>query len=306
MKITVLLENSTPNDRLHSTHGLSLMVEANGKHVLFDMGPDGSFLENARKMGVNPAQVDFAILSHGHFDHGGGLQAFLEETETSGAAALPATASLEACKAGETAKAPRVYVHERAFEAHRANTPMGLKDIGVNPDLAASFPQRIVACGDATRIDEGFLLFAAVPMTELAPKSNVVLLECTKPENPTDDPADYQPDAFAHEQNLLVVEDGKAVLISGCAHCGIVNIMRKAENLAGGPLHAVVGGFHLMNPASGSVEDPEAVAQIAAFLKSRPTRYYTFHCTGMAAYSLLRDHLGNQINYLYTGSSVEL
>ena len=61
-----------------------------------------------------------------------------------------------------------------------------------------------------------------------------------------------------------------------------------------------------MNPSSGDIEDPAVVAQVAAFMKQRPTRYFTFHCTGLSAYSMLRDTLGDQVNYLYTGSSIEL
>ena len=95
-------------------------------------------------------------------------------------------------------------------------------------------------------------------------------------------------------------------LITGCSHCGIVNIMKKAESILGAPLHAVVAGFHLMNPATGEVEDLGAARQVAQLMAERPTKYYTFHCTGLAAYSVLRDVLGEQVNYLYTGSKVEI
>lgn len=287
MRITVLLENSTPNDRLCSRHGLSLLIEAANKRVLFDMGPDEVFLDNARMLGLDATQTDFAVISHGHFDHGGGLRAFLEATENT---TLPAP----------------VYIHERAFEAHRANTPVGLKDIGIDEALATEYAHRFVLVGDELRIDENLLLFANVEPAELAPKSNVVLLERIDPTSHDEDAAAYQPDAFAHEQSMLITEDGKTTLVTGCSHCGIVNILKKAEALVGGPLHAVVAGFHLMNPSSGDIEDPAVVAQVADFMKQRPTRYFTFHCTGLSAYSMLRDTLGDQVNYLYTGSSIEL
>ncbi|MBQ9954058.1 MAG: MBL fold metallo-hydrolase [Eggerthellaceae bacterium] len=287
MKITVLLENSTPNDRLCAKHGLSLFIEGAGRRILFDMGPDASFLDNARSLRTDATQVDFAVISHGHFDHGGGLRAFLEATE------------------GAASPAP-VYIHERAFESHRANTPVGLKDIGIDEALATEYAHRFSLVSDELCIDENLLLFANVEPAELAPKSNAVLLERIDPASHDEDVAAYQPDAFAHEQSLLITEDGKTTLVTGCSHCGIVNIVKKAEALVGGPLHAVVAGFHLMNPSSGDVEDPAVVAQVAAFMKARPTRYFTFHCTGPSAYSMLRDALGDQVSYLPAGSIIEL
>ena len=83
MKITALVENTTNNPSLGTQHGLSLYIEANGRKILFDMGADGLFLENAEKLGIDIAGVDLAIVSHGHDDHGGGLGVFLEKNQTS-------------------------------------------------------------------------------------------------------------------------------------------------------------------------------------------------------------------------------
>ena len=296
MKVTVLVENVTPSDRFCSKHGLSLFIEFEGaegpKRILFDMGPDGSFMDNAKAMGVDVLSADLAVISHGHFDHGGGLKAFLEASEAAGR------------------KVP-VYVHEQAFEEHRANTPVGLKDIGIDAALPAEYPDRFVLAGDSLKVDDDLMLFSNVESVELAPKSNVVLLERV-PSAEGEENAEsegegaYTPDAFAHEQTLLIQEAGKTTLVTGCSHCGIVNIMRKAEEIIGGPLHAVIAGFHLMNPSSGDVEDPETVKAVAAFMAQRPTRYFTFHCTGLAAYSLLRDQLADRVTYLYTSSKVEV
>lgn len=291
MKITVLLENATPTDRFCAKHGLSMLIELADRSILFDMGPDGSFIENAKAMGVDVLEADFAVISHGHYDHGGGLRAYLEATEAA-------------------AKKTPIYVHERAFEDHRANTPRGLKDIGIEPSLLEEYPDRFALVGGEFEIGEGLLLFSAVEMKELAPVSNRVLLErvagVVEAEAAADELSNFVPDSFEHEQSLLIEEDGKVTLITGCSHCGIVNIMKKAESILGAPLHAVVAGFHLMNPATGEVEDLGAAKQVAQLMAERSTKYYTFHCTGLAAYSVLRDVLGEQVNYLYTGSKVEI
>ena len=274
MQITVLVENATSGDRFEARHGLSLWIETDQHKILFDMGPDGSFIDNARALGIDVAEADVAFCSHGHFDHGGGLPAYL-------------------ALGGE---AP-VYIHERAFDPHEAHTPTGAtKDIGIDPALADH--PRVHLVGDHLRIDDQLELFADVAACELVPRSNCTLYAGTG--------ADAAPDDFCHEQTLLIKEGDATTLVTGCSHKGVVNIVRRAEEYVGGPLHAVVAGFHLMNPGTGSLEDLATVEAVAEFLAARPTLYRTFHCTGLAAYGILRDVLGPRVDYLYTGSSMEL
>lgn len=275
MRATVLLENSTPSDRFCAAHGLSLFLETDGHKILFDMGPNDSFIANAKALGIDVTEADVAFLSHGHFDHGGGLPAFL---------ALLDRAELST----------PVYLHEGAFCSHQAKTPAGLKDIGIDPAMHNNAHLRFVEGYQS--IDDQLSVFTSVEPKRLAPQSNRVLLEET--------PDGYEPDPFTHELSLLVRENDGVTLVTGCSHNGIVNIVEAAEELIGGPLKCVIAGFHLMNPSSGEVEDPEVTEAVARFLADRPTRYYTFHCTGHSAYSLLRDELGERVDYLPTGSTV--
>ena len=78
MKVIVLSENTTNDPRLGAEHGLSLYIEACGKKILFDTGQGDLFAENAKTLGVDLAAVDFAVISHGHYDHGGGIRRFLQ------------------------------------------------------------------------------------------------------------------------------------------------------------------------------------------------------------------------------------
>lgn len=278
MRVTVLMENCTPSSRLAARHGLSLWLElADGRRVLFDMGPDDAFLANTRALGVDVTTADLAVLSHGHYDHGGGLRAFLD-----------------ACaKAGRDVP---VYVREHAFDEHISGTPERHHAIGLDPALAAD--AHVVAVGEKYAAGEGLTLFSTARRDHPAARSNRRLMELVDGE-----PA---PDRFLHEQSLLVVEDDRRYLVSGCSHGGILNIMDAAEELAGGPLDAVVAGFHLMDPSGGTVEDPELTRALAAELAARPTRYLTFHCTGTDAFALLRDTLGERAGYLHVGSRAEL
>ena len=276
MKITVLMENTTPSDRFAARHGLSLFLETeDGTRILFDVGPDGSFLENALAAGVDVRTAHAAVLSHGHFDHGGGLRAYLDAT-----AELPSPAP--------------VYYAEHAFDRHVAGTPEHHHDIGLDPALEDD--PRFIKAPDGLRLGDNLLLFSDVPIIHPIVKSNGVLLE--------EAGEGLVPDAFRHEQSLLVTERGRRILVSGCSHCGILNIMDKVERIAGGPLDVVVGGFHLMDPSSGKLESLEFTRELARELSKRGARYFTFHCTGLDAYGVLRDELGERIGYLYAGARV--
>ena len=100
MKITSLVENTTADPRLGKEHGLSLYIEAAGKTLLFDMGQSGLFAQNARTLGLDLAKVDLAVLSHGHYDHGGGLTHFLELNKTAPVLSEPLriSATLPRCR----------------------------------------------------------------------------------------------------------------------------------------------------------------------------------------------------------------
>lgn len=278
MLVTVLMENSTPSSRLAARHGLSLWLElADGRRVLFDMGPDDAFLSNARTLGVDVTSADAAVLSHGHYDHGGGLRPFLD-----------------AC--GRAGRAVPVYVRDHAFEEHVSGTPECHHAIGLDPALAAD--PRVVATSETHEILPGVTLFSTTRRAHPAARSNLRLMERRE--------GSLVPDRFLHEQSLLVREGDRCVLVSGCSHGGVLNLMDAAEELAGCPLDAVVAGFHLMDPSGASVEDPALTRELAAALAERPARYLTFHCTGTDAFSLLRDRLGARVSYLHVGSRAKL
>lgn len=278
MRVTVLMENGTPSSRLAARHGLSLWLElADGRRVLFDMGPDEAFLANARTLGVDVTEADLAVLSHGHYDHGGGLPAFLA-----------------ACSAAGR-DAP-VYVRAGAFEEHVSGTPARHHAIGVDPALASD--PRVRLTGERCDLGGGLALFSTARRDYPTARSNGRLMERRD--------GTLAPDRFLHEQSLLVREGERLTLVSGCSHGGVLNLMDAAEELAGCPLTTVVAGFHLMDPSGGTVEDAALTRELARELASRRASYLTFHCTGTDAFALLRDELGERVRYLHVGSRVTL
>ena len=258
MKLTVLMENTTSQPELVCTHGLSVYLENSAQRILFDMGPGAQFAQNAQALGVDLAAVDYAVLSHGHYDHGGGLDVFLRRND----------------------HAP-VYLRQGAFLPH---TDAAGKNIGLAANLQSH--ARLIETGPFTRIDQNALLFSDVTGTAFQSPINTALLECGAP------------DRFSHEQNLLLWEGEKLFLFGGCAHCGIVNILEKAAQLAGRMPDVVFSGMHLSVGASAPVSFTRALAEK---LLEYPCVFYTCHCTGMEPYQEMKPILKDRLHYAAAG-----
>ncbi len=257
MKIIVLVENTTQNADLGCEHGLSLYIEACGHTILFDMGQTSLFADNAQQMGVDLSTVDLAVLSHGHYDHGGGLATFF--------------------KCNQKAS---VYLSTHAFEPHYNGTE---KYIGLDPALAQH--PRLVFTNQITQIDDRITLYP--PKSEHNPfsSSNGLL---------TVQNGMFLPDDFRHEQYLLLEEDGKRVLISGCSHQGILNILDWFQP------DVLIGGFHFSHlPIDATLQ------KLAQKLAQSETAFYTCHCTGTSQFAAMQPLVPN-LHYLSTGQTLTL
>ena len=274
MIIKTLAENTSISETYGSEHGLSLYIETQDKKVLFDVGASELFLENAKKMDVNISDVDFLVISHGHYDHGGGLKAFLEENDTA-----------------------EVYLHRQAFEKHFALRENGdLQSIGLEESLKRD--RRTILTSHRFFISRGIWVFSNILQREPLPTSNNGLL--------SEQNGHWVDDNFAHEQNLVIEEDGKTLLLTGCAHNGIVNILKQFYALTGHMPNYVIGGFHLNNHGKKQNENPDVVDKIGEFLLKTNVQYYTCHCTGIESYKRLKALMGDYIDYLSTGSKIEI
>lgn len=271
MKIIALTENTSQ----HSwpvEHGLSLYIEVNGQRILFDMGQSSLFAENAVRKGIDLSKIDMAILSHGHYDHGGGLSTFLQTND----------------------HAP-VYVHRQAFEPHYSLRSNGLRYIGLDSSL--QHHPRLTYCDEHTCINSQVQLFTQTGGQCLCPPGNRLLFG----------PMPEVPDTFCHEQNLLIEEGPLHVLIAGCAHTGIVNILQKAQTLCCKPITHVLAGMHLAKNGLTATDEADFIEQFADQLLAYPDcHYYTMHCTGTEAYVQLKRHMGNRIHYLSAGDEITL
>lgn len=272
MKFTTLFENTACSDTLAFGHGLSIHIETPKHRILFDMGPDDGFLRNAAALGVDLEGVDTAILSHGHYDHGGGLETFSRLNPKA-----------------------KIYIHRAAFGDFYAQRPEGLEYIGIDQSLDL---YRFTMTPDEQVIDDELRLFGAVPDPIGALAASSTLRQRTWDGT--------RQDVFAHEQNLLIQAEGKTVLVAGCAHRGIVNIVNKAETILGKRPDVVVSGFHLFQLKEGDPRADELIESTAKALLAGNTVYYTGHCTGDYAYAKLKEILGGRLQRLCGGTSFEV
>lgn len=187
MRVTVLAENTAASENLICEHGLSLYIETGDKKILFDMGQTDAFARNARILGIDLAQVDFAVLSHGHYDHSGGLGHFLEINPT----------------------AP-VYLSPHAFGPHYNAAK---KYIGMDPALAGS--GRLVFVDTETEIAPGITLHPG-----FSPRFPMETWGLCRLEG-----GQFLPEDFRHEQYLMITGKDRSICVTGCSHRGILNIM---------------------------------------------------------------------------------
>ena len=263
MKLTTLIENTTCDPALTKEHGLSLFLETDFHKILFDFGQTDALFSNAELLGIDLSKADLAILSHGHYDHGGGLMTFLEKNRI----------------------AP-VYINRHAFGDFYNGTE---KYIGLDSGLKNG--DRLCFVDDMLEIAPGLTLYSCNErISSDSDTGHGLTQKCG---------GEFTPDRFLHEHYLLIKEKGKKILISGCSHKGIADIVSWFSP------DILVGGFHLKH-LTAEGKDAETLTQLAQKLLAYPTRYYTGHCTGKEQFAFLKNLMGERLQAISTGMTVEL
>ena len=218
-KLTVLTDNATSDQRLSSQHGLSLWLEADSSRVLFDTGRDELFLENARVLGIPVSTPTHLVLSHGHYDHAGGVPALLEQGSR-----------------------PQVIVGPDAWARRRSSHPIG---IPWPQELLGDLP--ISVNHDSLRVEPG-IIAANVGGTRDAAARHPGLQRSVN--------GHWEPDTFPDEQILVMHTVEGLVVITGCTHCGVDALIRCVRRTAGDtPVYAIIGGLHLgASPREGILD----------------------------------------------------
>jgi 7,8-dihydropterin-6-yl-methyl-4-(beta-D-ribofuranosyl)aminobenzene 5'-phosphate synthase len=279
VRVTTLIDNSKGNKGLASEWGLSLHVEANGRRVLFDTGTSSAFVKNAEKLGVDLSKVDIAILSHGHFDHGGGLAAFFSANDT-------APLYLRTTAGGD--------LYGRFLFRHRY--------IGLVKAVLMANQSRLRWVEEDTEIAPGLHILTSIPDTERKPNTERKILVKTE--------RGFVPDAFKHELVLVVKEEDGISVITGCGHLGVLNMVLAAKKkFPEAPIKTVLGGFHIISNfiTGGMAVTPVEMKEMALRFKELGCqRVISGHCTGKKASAILREELQEGYSQLSTGMTFEV
>lgn len=269
MKIITLLENETLDHKLKSAHGLSLYIETKKHKILFDSGPNNYFLKNAKKLGVDLKEVDVMILSHGHYDHGGGLKSFIK-----------------------TNKKAKLYMSGHAFDKHVQKIGSFFTNIGVKQPKDVS---RIKFVDKDQVIDDELLVYADVPFQELVIKDPTLMYENEE---------HFQNEEYNHEIYLTIKEDDNRVLISGCSHKGIEHIVETLEGKQKAAFTHVMGGYHFSHYDPGNEMETAYLGDLASNYAKRNSTFYSCHCTGDLAFAVMKEKLDDKLQRIKTGSEV--
>ncbi len=264
MELIALIEDTPGRPGCIFEHGLSIYVETRNHKLLMDTGATGAFIKNAEAVGVNLSMVDTVVLSHGHYDHAGGIMAFAEINNT-------APVYMQSKASGE-------YYH-------------GERYIGIDPRIPG-LPQVKLMDGDY-RLDEELYVFTGVSGRRLWPKSNLELTKRCGGRETQDD--------FVHEQYLVISQEGRRILLSGCAHNGILNILDRYKELFHSMPDAVISGFHMNNKKGYSDDEAEDIKETARELANLDTVFYTGHCTGQDAFDIMRGIMGGKLRPVKSG-----
>ena len=266
-----LIENTPGAEGCLYEHGLSFYIETKNHKLLVDTGASDWFIENAKILGIDLTKVDRVILSHGHYDHSGGILPFI--------------------KINSTAK---IYMQRNAVGDYYHKDALIEKYIGIDKQIA-ELSQVVWVDGDLV-IDEELTLFSNVTGRRLWPQGNLELKELVNGE--------FIQDEFTHEQYLVITDGEERVLVSGCAHNGVLNILEKYHALYEAYPYAMISGFHMRKKTDYTEADIVVMEETAKELSKIDTCFYTGHCTGEFPFKVMKKILGEQLIYVHSGEEI--
>lgn len=262
LEITQLVENTAGGPGLLAEHGAALYIEADDRRLLFDTGQGMTLLHNTERLGIALERLDTVVLSHGHYDHSGGLTELL---------ALHADLDLYL---HPEALAPKFNRDGRAIGAPRDS-------LGDLDDLAQRV-RRLHANSEPTSIAPGILLTGEIPRRHAIEDTGGPFYA---------DAERGRLDPIPDDQALVIATPSGSVVVLGCGHAGVVNTLDHIQQLTDArPIHAVIGGMHLLRAS------PERLAfTLDAFERLDVARVAPNHCTGLAAICAFRARFPTRV-----------
>ena len=248
IRIITLVENSTSRPGLLAEHGLAFWIECGQRRILFDTGQSDILIRNAKALGINLAETDAIVLSHGHYDHTGGLSAVLDIATK--ATVYLHSAAIEPKFGGKGPKCRPIGMPERATEAIRSREV-------IQTEKPTQIVQGVTVTGQIPHINSFEDIGGAFFLDENCRKSDELL----------------------DDQTLFIESPRGLVVVFGCAHAGVVNTLHHIADLSGRQrFYAVMGGMHLLSASKERIERTVNALRQYDVQKIGPA-----HCTGVNA-----------------------
>ncbi len=271
LRITVLIDNCVNIFKLKAEHGLSILIEKEEDKVLFDCGQSGQLVENARFLNADLENLDAIVLSHGHYDHCGGL--------------------LEVAKQNPGVK---IYGHPGIFEKKFVRQKGNLKYSGMeNREKYEQAGLNFLLSSESIEVSRG--IHATGEVTRMTD------FEYVEPGFIKDDNGDYIKDEILDDQAILIEHKQGNILLMGCTHSGAVNTLKKAIDLSGrDEFLLLAGGMHLFKR-----DDFYVQKTLEEMKKYRIGKIVPMHCSGINHYSQFKHYFGTRFEYGNTGKTFE-
>ncbi len=273
IKITTLVENTATKARFRAEHGLSMLIEKNGEFVLWDTGQTDAIIHNAKLLGIDLKRIETVALSHGHYDHVGGLKHLLDYTK------------------------PAIYAHPEIFRKRysKLSDDGKLRYIGIEDrEFYESKGAKFILTDKPTEIADGIFILGFEQMhTDFEEVDRNFVYEKD---------GELVKDEVEDDTTLVLeLEDG-IFLLFGCAHRGIINIIDDAEEIFGKPVVGFLGGTHL-GPASEKQRE-----RTIEELKNRPHIGIMgpSHCTGQYMSATLFCNFKKRVIFNNVGTSIKI
>jgi 7,8-dihydropterin-6-yl-methyl-4-(beta-D-ribofuranosyl)aminobenzene 5'-phosphate synthase len=270
--VTTLVENSVTERELMAEHGLSFFIQAGSFRLLFDTGQSDLVSQNALTLNISLQNLDAVVLSHGHYDHTGGLSAV-----------------------GGVAPEAKIFYHPAALASKFTRSSDGKsRSIGMTPpNLGTVLEQKraTVETRQVTEIVEGIYVTGEIPReTSFENTGGKFYL----------DEAGALPDPLLDDQALFFDTRDGLVILLGCAHSGVVNTLNYVRRITGcRSIHTIIGGLHLLTASEDRIQKT-----IESFRQWNMQRIAPCHCTGMLAMTQLWSAFPGRCAHCSVGTSM--